>query len=368
LTLMLAFLIVASLTGVSAGDVIYGGSGLCSVEGNYTGVDPIYTQPRNPNFGTLSATAFDYLSDGNVTTTYSNDNTIRVTIASSTDKIAGVVGYFTNSTQSSPLVGGWWLPTSEPYVLRGLPTSEPYDFRDQAYNSTDECHFEHRFNQGCFSDVDCTRSGFSVFSYANDQNVTQSEVSLLWTFTDLELRNYWQTQQNASALFSSMLRWAYPYSGTLYWTLNEHTRDGAKWPTTAEHVKAGMLSSGSEAYRSGNITFGGDSAYNFTLQDLAPDTHWEVLYYADIINPPTISLQAYVLTGVIGNTSSQQLYRTVAGDSDNLVLRPATIPLPTRVHLLEFNTGVAYTVGPTITMFVIALCLWLSSSQNVFIV
>jgi hypothetical protein len=347
LTLILAFLIVASL-GVSTADVIYGGYGLCSVEGNYTGVDPIYTQPRNPNFGTFSATAFTWSSNGPVTRTYTTANDLRVTIASNgTDKIAGIVGYFTNSTQSSPLVGGWWLPTM-----------------DETYNSTDECRFEHRFNGGgCEPDVYCTRSGFSIFSYANDQTASsQSEVSLLWSFTDLELRNYMQTQQNASTLFSVMLRWAYPYSGTLYWTLNSHkANQGDAFITTAEHVKAGLLGSGSEAYRSGNITFGDESVYNFTLQDLAPHTHWQVYYFADIINPPTISLQAYVLTGVIGNTSSQQLYRTVAGDPDNLVLRPATIPLPTRLNLVEFDTGVAYTVGPA--MFLIALCLWLSSSQ-----
>jgi hypothetical protein len=322
------------------------------VEGNYTGVDPIYTQPRNPNFGTLSATAFDWIPDGNVTTTYTNEG-LRITIASKngTEKIAGAVGYFTNSTQSSSMIGGWWGPNHwwSVSIFEG-------------YNSTDECRFEHRYDSACFSDVDCTRSGFSVFSYGTDQNSTKSEVTLLWTLNEPELRNYSQTQQNASSLFSNMLRLVYPYSGTLYWILNSHNpHRGEAFPTTAEHVKAGLLSSGSEAYRSGNITFGGDIPFNFTLQDLAPHTHWKVYYYADIINPPTVSLQTYVLTGVNGDFSSQQFYRTVAGEPDNLVVRPATIPWPTRVHLLEFDTGVASTVGPT--MFVIALCLWLSSSQ-----
>jgi len=352
LTLMLAFLIVASLTGVSAGDVIYGGSGLCSVEGNYTGVDPVYTQPRNLNFGTFSATALSWGPDHNVTATYSSDEMIQIVIASNgTDRIAGIVGYFTNSTQSSPLVGGWIFPD--------------YLSLNQEYNSTDECPFDwHCYDVAGFT---CISSGFSVFSYANEsyENASQSEVSLLWSFNELAMTADYPTQQNASTLFSVLLGWNFPYSGTLYWTLQSHRRpnSGLEFITTAEQIKAGLQGNGSEAYRSGNFTFGGDyhNYSNFTLYDLAPHTYWQVYYYAEIINPPTISLQAYVMTGVIGNTSSQQLYRTVAGDSDNLVLRPATIPLPTRVSYVEFNTNVAYTAGPA--MFLIALCLWLSSSQ-----
>jgi hypothetical protein len=348
LTLMLAFLIVASLTGVSAGGVISGGSNVCSVEGNYTGVDPVYTQPRNLNFGTFSATALTWGPDHNVTATYSSDESIQIVIASNgSDRIAGIVGYFTNSTQSSPLVGGWIFPN--------------YLSRNQEYNENDDC----RFDWQCYLGFDCSSSGFSVFSFANEsyESAPQSEVSLLWNFNEFEMTKFYPSRQNASTLFSVLLGWTFPYSGTLYWTLQSVRRPNSGWEfiTTTEQIKAGLQGNGSEAYRSGNFTFGDRADYSFTLYDLAPHTYWQVYSYVEIINPPTISLQAYVLAGVLGNTSSQQLYRTVAGDSDNLVLRPATIPLPTRVSYVEFNTNVAYTAGPA--MFLIALCLWLSSSQ-----
>jgi hypothetical protein len=135
---------------------------------------------------------------------------------------------------------------------------------------------------------------------------------------------------------------------------------------THEQLKAGLQANGSAALQSGNATFYNataiDDVLGFGIADLEPATMYTVYYYAEIINPPTVSFQAYVVSGERGNNASQQLYRTIASDPDNLVLRPATNALSTRIIEMHWNTtsGVAYT-SPA--MVLISLCLWISSQM-----
>jgi hypothetical protein len=154
------------------------------------------------------------------------------------------------------------------------------------------------------------------------------------------------------------------FSGALYWILLPGTV--VFQSPTHEQLKAGLQANGSAALQSGNATFYNataiDDVLGFGMADLEPATMYTVYYYAEIINPPTVSFQAYVVSGERGNNASQQLYRTIASDPDNLVLRPATNALSTRIIEMHWNTtsGVAYT-SPA--MVLISLCLWISSQM-----
>jgi len=342
---MLAFLIVASLAGVFAGY----GSGLCIVDGNYTGVDNTsWPQVQNPNFGTFFATAYE--NDTNtVTTTYHANDTLKITIASNgTDKIAGIVGYFADSMQLSGQVlraGNWLLLDNENYT------------------STRECSGAVVCSHG-----PCKGDGFTVFSDVNDSyrpffdGVSQSELSFEWNFDYFDLRGLVHLKTAHSYVFEMK----YPYSGTLYWIIvpdRVRTEAEAQYPTS-EQLKAGKKADGRRAPQSGYEAFSGFlPSDSFVVAGLETDTIYTVYYFMEITDPPTVNFEAYVLTGELGNNSTLQLYRTVAGDPVNLRLVPASNPLPTAVQMKQLQTerSAAFTAGPT--MLLIALCLWISSSQ-----
>jgi len=360
-TLMLAFLIVASLSGSALAftwsaqehSVDDGGSDVCTVDPNYLSVDTVirsfenttFNKPRNPNFGNFSATAFD---NDTVTTTYSSD-LLTITIASnSTDRIAGIIGYFADSTR-----------LGTPNVVSPLWVG---DWVNNTYLQT--------YWNGCPHADGIGMDGFSGFSHRNDSywGLSRSEVSIGWTFNPPVLSSIPHSSAHSDATNDSISFGvtSYPYSGVLYWILLPGNVVGQS--PTHEQLQAGLQANGSEAFKSGNMTFTSIANLpawgNFKVGGLEPSTMYTVYYCSEIINPPTVSFQAYVLSGERGNSSSQQLYRTVAGDSDNLVLRPAAIPLPTRVFEMHRNTsstsGVAYT-SPT--MVLISLCLWISSQM-----
>jgi len=343
---MLAFLIVASLAGVSAQDYLDdGGSFVCTVDPNYLSVDTAilatdttWNKTRNPNFGNFSATAYD---NGTVTTTYGSD-LLTITIASNgTDRIADIIGYFADSTRlgTTNVVDPLWIG----------------DWVNNTYLQT--------YWNGCphlYEDLDA----FSGFTHRNDSywGLSRSEVSIEWSFNAPVLSFHPETADSMTLGVGS-----YPYSGVVYWILLPGNVSGQS--PTHEQLKTGLQANGSEAFRSGNLTLTSIAnlhawAY-FKVGDLEPVTMYTVYYSSEIINPPTVSFQAYVVSGERGNSSSQQqLYRTVAGDSDNLVLKPAANPLPTGVVEVHWSTsstsGVAYT-SPT--MVLISLCLWISSQM-----
>jgi len=352
---MLAFLIVASLAGVSSLTwsaqeyVDDGGSYVCTVDPNYLSVDTAmmanenttFNKPRNPNFGTFSATAYD---NNTVTTTYSSD-LLTITIASNgTDTIADIFGYFADSTRlgTTNVVSPLWVG----------------DWVNNTYIQT--------YWNGC-PNIHVDNDGFSAFSHRNDSywGLSRSEVSIGWSFNPPVLSSI-PHSSDATVDSISFGVTSYPYSGVLYWILLPGNVVGQS--PTHEQLKAGLQANGSEAFKSGNMTFTSIANLlawgNFQVGGLEPATMYTVYYCSEIINPPTVSFQAYALSGERGNSSSQQLYRTVAGDPDNLVLRPAAIPLPTRVFEMHRNTsstsGVAYT-SPT--MVLISLCLWMSSQM-----
>jgi len=348
---MLAFLIVAFFAGISAGNE---GEGLCLVDGNYIGVDnSTWPQPRNPNFGTFSATAYN--NDTRiVTTTYNAQDTLKITIASNgTDKIAGIVGYFANPKQS---------PTREPRLFR----VGNWLLDNENYTDTYACQFRY-----VCSHRPCKADGFTFFSDVNESSqpfdgVSQSELSLEWSFNYFDLG----TISNLMTPHTYVFEFTYAYSGMLYWIIqaDPQVRTPAEglYPSPAQ-LKAGLKNDNHKAFKSGDIAFtamAGELAYeNFVVDGLEPNTMYTVYYYAEIINPPMLNFEAYVLTGEIGDNSTQQLYRTVAGDGANLLLVPETNPLPTPIQMMQFGTmpSAAYTTGPA--MLLIALCLWLSSSQ-----
>jgi len=335
--------LLAFLAGVSA---FYDGVDVCFVAGDYTGISDtsLMTINRNPNFGTFLATAY---SNNTVTTTYKGEY-LKITIASNgTDRLAGILGYFADSTQLgdpaahiSPSTLGDWMSTTN---------------ITQTYWSP------------------CSSYWWKGFTNANTSywGPSQSEVSIAWTFSAPSLYRKSLTS-GAYASTDTSLSWVllYEFSGTLYWMLEIGISEFET--RTPEEVKAGQSVSASSrtwnAYRWGNITHNASAiSTELTVSGLIPDTLYTLHYFVDIIDPPTVSFQAYVISGDRGNSLSQQLYRSVAGEPDNLVLTPATTPLPSRVQSIvgitrKAGQNAASPVGPT--MLLITLCL-LANALNV---
>jgi len=235
---------------------------------------------------------------------------------------------------------------------------------NENYTSTSEC-----FGDSVFSHGSCKLDAFTVFSDVNDSyrpffdGVSQSELSFEWNFDYFDLRGLVHLKTAHSYVFEM----TYPYSGTLYWIIvpdRVRTEAEAQYPTS-QQLKDGLKADGRRAPQSGNQALDGFMPVHdsFVIAGLETGTIYTVYYFVEITNPPTVNLEAYVLTGELGDNSTLQLSRTVAGDPINLRLVPASDPLPTAVQMMQLQTdrSAAFTAGPT--MLLIALCLWVSSQM-----
>jgi hypothetical protein len=314
---MLALLLIAYLAGVSAYST---GAGVCYVNPDYDGVDTAsMPQTQNPNFGTFSATAED--ENGAASTTYDATSRTITVASSSTDLIAGILGYFVDAADSNPgstqtKIGDWEATSLVQVEWSACPVNSSQAFTHMAWSTS------------------------------------QQSVAVSWSFPTP------MATQKSIAATSIPLSVTYPFAGKLYWILEEGIYIGNN-PTPAQ-IKAGKNSTDQPAFKSGNSDITANSPNTITISGLPTLSIFQAFYFVELASPPTLSFRAYVVAGNRGDVGNEQFYRTVASDTGNLKLTASATPFDGPVGTVGLlATAAGHAVGPA--MLLIALCMWVSS-------
>jgi len=314
---MLAFLVIAYLTGVSAYST---GAGVCSVDATFSNIDTnSMPQTQNQNYGTYVATATD--PSGTASSTYDATSRTVTVASSSTDLVCGILGYFADVANPQNKIGIW-----QPNSLIQVDWS--------ACPVNDSEAFTHMF---------WTQSHTSI--------------SVDWSFPAP------MANTNGMSANSIPLNVTYLYPGTLYWIIEEGLIFGDN-PTPAQ-IKVGHNSTNQPALKFGNNAIQGSNTANMiTIGSGLPRlSGFTAFFFVEITSPPTLAFQSYVLSGQRGiQDVNAQLYRTVSTDATNMKLTPNNNPFDGPVNMVTAFTSGAHPIGPA--MLLVAFCMWVSSQLS----